>query len=212
MGWMVAALSGGCLLLATAPASAQDDQLIVVVVDPGPTRLNPTALGRAIADATSREVVRMTDERAPSAGGRLTIAFSAPDRWVLRYEARGQVAWVSDRIQRPGTLRARLAELSQNVVARVEGGVSPAARDADRGTPPRAPARRSSWNDDVILALQDEIVDPFADSPRPRRREPISILWSEVVDPFADRPPRADIRHVVSEVLDPWAGDTRRRR
>lgn len=211
MGWMVAALSGVCVVLAAASASAQDDELLVVVVDPGPTRLNPTALGRAIGEATSREVVRMTDERAPSASGRLTIAFSAPDRWVLRYEARGQVAWVSDRIARPGTLRARLAELSQNVVARVDGGSGPAPREADRA-PARSPARRSSWNDDVILALQDEIVDPFADTPRPRRREPISILWSEVVDPFADRPPRADIRHVFSEVLDPWAADARRRR
>lgn len=191
------ALGSVVLFAGSAPAAAQaSDALLVLIVDPGPTRLNQTALRRSIGGAVDRTVIRMTDERAPEASGRLTIAYSRPDRWVLRYEAHGQVAWVSDRIPRPGTLRSRLSELSRDVIQRVEG--SPAAR------------RREAWNDDLILALQNEIVDPFADDPpRRREREPVTVLWSEVVDPFRDQPPRAEAGEVWSEVLDPWAREVR---
>ncbi len=181
--------------LGIAPsASAQDSQRVVVlVVDAGNMRVNVTSLGRAIASALRRPVVRMTDERAQGAAGRLTIAFSDPNRWVLRYEANGQVAWTSDRILRPGELRGRLAELSQDLITRVE-----------------TRARPSSWGEDVILALQDEIVDPFGDAPEGARSRPVTVLWSEVVDPFSDRPPRAQVSEVWSEVLDPWANEVHR--
>lgn len=188
----------GAILLGFAPsAEAQREEVIVLVVDAGSMRVNADSVGRAIAGAIDRPVVRMTDARAQSATARLTIAFSTPDRWVLRYESQGQVAWISDRIARPASLRARLAELSQDLVARVE--TSPAAR------------RRDAWNEDVILALQNEIVDPFAGDPPPRRSRPVSVLWSEVVDPFRSDPPRAHVREVWSEVLDPWATPVRRR-
>lgn len=186
--------SGSVLVSAALPASsahAQARGLLVLVVDPGPTRVNVESLGRAIETATTRTVVRLTDDRAPGAAGRLTIAFSNPDRWVLRYEANGQVGWVSDRIARPNTLRDRLAELSRDLVGRVEGGSE--AR------------RRQAWDDDVILALQNEIVDPFEDDPPHPRARPVTLLWSEVVDPFTDRAPRAEAGEVWSEVLDPWA-------
>ncbi|GAB5549547.1 MAG: hypothetical protein RLO52_28060 [Sandaracinaceae bacterium] len=163
---------------------------LVVIVDPGPTRVNQTALLRAIARATERTVIRMTDERAPSAHDRLTIAFSRPDRWVLRYESAGQVAWTSDRIREPRALRGRLAALSADVLGRVDAS---------------AERRRRAWDEDVVIALADEIVDPFADDPPREREGPITVLWSEVVDPFVDRTPRASVTEVWSEVLDPWA-------
>lgn len=193
---MATALATALLVLAE-PAQAQTQDVVVLVLDAGSVRVNADAVGRAIAAAIERPVVRMTDERAQSATARLTIAFSSPDRWVLRYEAQGQVAWVSDRIARPGTLRARLAELSQGLVERVGG--SPATR------------RREAWSEDVVLALQSEIVDPFADQPPLPRSRPITVLWSEVVDPFRGDPPRAQRREVWSEVLDPWAQPVRRR-
>ncbi|HJL17770.1 MAG TPA: hypothetical protein RMH99_19045 [Sandaracinaceae bacterium LLY-WYZ-13_1] len=181
-----------------AEAQDEDERLLVVVVDPGPTRINQDRLRRAIGESTERTVLRMTDDRARQAEGRLSIAFSRPDRWVLRYEAGGQVAWVSDRIRNPRALRGRLAELSGEVIARVD--------QTGRA------ARRRAWDDDVILALQNEIVDPFADDPPPDEdREPVTVLWSEVVDPFVDRTPRADVREVWTEVLDPWATEVRRR-
>ena len=116
---------------------------------------------------------------------------------MLRYEAHGQVAWTSDRIREPNALRNRLAELSRMVIERVDG--SPATE------------RREQWDEDLIMALQNEILDPFEDMPE-REYRPVTLLWSEVVDPFANDPPRAEVEHVWSEVLDPWAGRVRRRR
>lgn len=180
------------------PAAAQGgERVVVLIVDPGSMRLNVDSLGRAIEGALERPVVRMTDERAQTAGGRLSIAFSNPNRWVLRYEAEGQVAWVTDRITHPGTLRARLVELSRDLVSHVE----------TTGTV----ERRRAWTEDVILALQNEIVDPFANEPAPPRARPVSVLWSEVVDPFQNDAPRAQVQEVWSEVLDPWATEVRRR-
>ncbi len=187
-------------------ARAQDD-LLVLIVDPGPTRLNQARLTNAIHRATQREIIRMTDERAPMASGRLTIAFSRPNRWVLRYESGGQVAWVADRVDRPGELRERLAQLSSSVVAVIDGMPEPRPAHPAQAPEPRPNDRRAAW-DDVILALQDEIVDPFAND-APRRGRPVTVLWSEVVDPFADR--GRSIHEVWSEVLDPWAGEVRRR-
>lgn len=182
------------LALAGVAEAQANEPVVVLVVDAGTMRVNVDSLSRAISSAIARPVVRMTDERAPSATGRLTIAFSTPNRWVLRYEANGQVAWVSDRITRPGALRGRLAELSHDLVSRVE-----------------TTGRRSDWNEDVILALQNEIVDPFAGAPEPPRSRPVTVLWSEVIDPFREAPPRARVSEVYSEVLDPWASEVRRR-
>jgi len=204
MPCLVAVIALGVSGFGPSPAAAQDD-LLVLIVDPGPTRLNQARLTSAIQRSTRREIIRMTDNRAPMAQGRLTIAFSRPNRWVLRYESGGQVAWIADRVERPGELRDRLAQLSQSVVSVIDGMVEA------RPTPQASPSpRRSNW-DDVILALQDEIVDPFAED-APRRGRPVTVLWSEVVDPFADNGRRASVTEVWSEVLDPWAGDVRRRR
>jgi hypothetical protein len=207
-------------LFGLAPRAAAQERLILLVVDPGSARVNLDALNRAIEGALARPVVRMSDERAQEAQGRLTIAFSNPNRWVLRYESEGQVAWVTDRILRPGELRARLSTLSRQLVDSVEGDAPPPQPQAQAQTQtqaqsqtqvatptnPRRPGSRRDWTDDIILALQDEIVDPFASVPRPRQR-PVSVLWSEVIDPFDDMPPRAQNRAVWSEVLDPWSSE-----
>ncbi len=202
----------GALLLGPSAAAAQDD-LLVLVVDAGETPINQRRLVSAIESATHREVIRMTDDRAPMARGRLSIAFQRPNRWVLRYEAGGQVAWIADRVERPSELRGRLAALANSVVTVIDGAPRPApARDLQppAATPPRRDRRRS-WDDDIILALRDELVDPFAEEaapPRDRR----ALLWSEVVDPFATPSGRGRGREVWSEVLDPWSSEVRRRR
>lgn len=202
--WLALALLAS-LAWSPASAQAQDGELLVLVVDPGPTQVNQPRLIRAIERATHRRVIRMTDERAPMTDHRLSIAFARPNRWVVRYESGGQVAWVSDRITRPGELRDRLARLSESVVGVIDG--PPSASTPEPAAAPPRQRRRSNW-DDVIYALQDEIVDPFADEPPDRRRS--AVLWSEVIDPFADG--RGTGREVWSEVLDPWSTEVRRRR
>ena len=203
------ALLGLALASGAAAAAAQDDT-IVLVIDAGEVPLNQARLTSAIASSTRRELIRMTDERAPLAHGRLSIAFSRPNRWVLRYEAGGQVAWITDRVESTRELRDRLTALASSVVAVIDGqpraAPAPAAAPADR----RQARPRAAWDDDIILALRDELVDPFAaEEPRhPARR---ALLWSEVVDPFAS-PSRTRTREVWSEVLDPWASEARYRR
>jgi len=202
--WLVSALLAA-LAVAPASAQAQDAELLVLVVDPGPTQVNQPRLIRAIEQATNRRVIRMTDDRAPMTDHRLSIAFARPNRWVVRYESGGQVAWVSDRITHPRELRDRLARLSQSVVNVIDGPAGTSSPEPE-AAPPRQRRERGRW-DDVIYALQDEIVDPFADEPRERRRS--AVLWSEVIDPFADG--RGTGRQVWSEVLDPWSTEVRRR-
>ncbi len=191
-------------------AGAQDD-LLVLVVEAGDSPLNQPRLVTAIASATRREVIRMTDERAPLARGRLSIAYQRPNRWVLRYEAGGQVAWITDRVDRPSELRGRLAALSASVVTVIDGAPRAAAEPAPEARPGRPQGTSGAWDDDIILALRDELVDPFAEEPPPSRGRR-ALLWSEVVDPFASPSERNRTREVWSEVLDPWAPGIRRRR
>lgn len=204
----------GAVILGPSVAAAQD--VLVLVVDAGDTPINQRRLVTAIENATHREVIRMTDERAPMARGRLSIAYQRPNRWVLRYEAGGQVAWIADRVDHPSELRGRLAALAASVVTVIDGAPREApARDLQRPstTSPDRPGarRRGSWDDDIILALRDELVDPFAEE-APTRRDRRALLWSEVVDPFATPSSRGRGREVWSEVLDPWASEVRRRR
>ena len=227
MRWLVALVLAALAMApsALAPSRARAQQnLVVLMVDPGETQMNQARLQTAIERSTHRPIVRMTDDRAPSAHGRLTIAFSRPNRWVLRYEARGQVAWVSDRIARPGQLRDRLAELSRGLVNIIDGEPAEPASAAAPATLDRTPRRRvrpgrsvraetgDPWNNDVILAMQDEIVDPF-ENEAPRRSRPVAVLWSEVINPFAESgATRASVGALWSEVLDPWASEHHRQR
>lgn len=200
------------LLSVAAPAGAHAQDVMVVVVDSGETTVNQARLIRAIERATRRDVVRMTDERAPQARGRLSIAYERPSRWVLRYEAGGQVAWVADRITNPRELRERLVALSVSVVTVIDGAPNAIQPPPQPEPAQRAERRRGSWDDDIILALRDELVDPFAEDAPTGRERPYALLWSEVVDPFATPGSRRQGRQVWSEVIDPWATEVRRRR
>jgi hypothetical protein len=185
---------------AQAQAQPERGSSVLLVVDGVGDRLHPDALTRALARALRRPVLRMTDERASSAEGRLTVAYSAPNHWVLRYEARGQVAWLTDRIIR-GSLTSRLTELTAHLISRVEAASTTAPAPATRGR---------GWDDEMVLALANEIVDPFGGDGRVPART-ASLVWSEVVDPFAGRPSRVTVGEVSSEVLDPWSAEIRRR-
>ncbi|MCB9598363.1 MAG: hypothetical protein H6719_36955 [Sandaracinaceae bacterium] len=204
------------IALGTSAAAAQEE-LLVLVVEAGETPINQARLVSAIGTATRREVIRMTDSRAPSARGRLSIAYQRPNRWVLQYEAGGQVAWVADHIERPSDLRPRLAALAASVVTVIDGAPhAVTAQSAQRPTPAAPPPRTrrprsQSWDEDIILALRDELVDPFAQDAPSGRDRPVALLWSEVVDPFASPSGRGATRQVWSEVLDPWAAEVRRR-
>jgi hypothetical protein len=94
-------------------------------------------------------------------------------------------------------MQPRLVSLAIDLVARVDGSS-------------RVESARRWESGDVILALQNEIVDPFAGEPLPPPPEdPIPVLWSEVVDPFRDEPrprrQRPTPTDLYSEVLDPWS-------
>lgn len=182
-----------------APTRAQEPEPVLLVIDAGSMAVNASSVGRAIAGAIDRPVVRMTDERARSASGRLTIAFSDPDRWVLHYESRGRADWTTERIE-PSAIRVRLAELSADLVSRVEASAAPAGPTPE-STPTPEPSPMQS-----ITVLRSEIIDPFEGEPRPRLA--VSLVWSEVVDPFGSEPRRA-VRTLRSEVLDPWSASSR---
>lgn len=192
---MVALASLLLTSLITPSASAQQEGAapVALVVDSGVVRINRPALTRAISESLQRPVVSLADRRARESRGRLSIAFEAPDRWVLRYEERDRSAWVSERI-RPGQLRARLAELSATVLEQAMNEPSPPTRR--RGW--------ESWERAFRRAMHAEIIDPFQDNPpQPirRRRRHRRYRFTEVIDPF-------DATHILdgafSEVVDPW--------
>lgn len=174
-----------------ASAQARDPRPIVLVVDPGRARMSSDRLLRAIAAATEREVVRITDERARDPIGTLTIAYEAPTRWLVRYESRGRSASAHERIARPGALHATLAAAAARLFAELD------AAPATTSAPPPPPRPRDDRT--LYVAWADEILDPFAGLPPPPRRE--VAIYSEVLDPFA---PAAARRVVWTEVVDPW--------
>ncbi|UJR82543.1 hypothetical protein [Sandaracinus amylolyticus] len=191
---LVIALAALCLQVAACPqlVAAQDARgAVVLVVDPGQARINPERLRRTIATALGRELVRITDPEAHGASGTLTVAHSARARWLVRFDATGASASTVAEITRSGLYDETIADAARRVVGEVEAAA--AARSA-----PTRPAARSSA-DTTYVVWADEILDPFAHTPPPPRRE-IAIA-SEVIDPFA---PIAARHRTFSEVLDPW--------
>ena len=162
--------------------AAAQDPAVVITIEAGGVRLNEARLIRSLERATHRRLIRVTDEAARQAAGRLSLAHSRPDRWVIRYESGGQVGWVADRIRGSRGLRTRLVALAENVVAHVEAAhAAPVASATSR----RSGAR---WDVDVIRLLREELLDPFEGlppAPGSRDSDPIAILWTEVLDPFA---------------------------
>lgn len=196
-----AALLSAACALALAPGAAEGQtRAVVLVVDPGSSSVDGDRLTEELAGRLDRTVLRLTDPGARDAGGRLTLAFSAPDRWVLSFEVAGEIEWASEVLPPGDDLEARLATVVARLVAEAEAVPTPTFIDPWR------------VNGDLTLPPGAEIVDPFRpadalDVPSP----PISYVWSEIIDPFAadDAPgfaPRGGAWGTVwSEVLDPWA-------
>ncbi|MDQ3034612.1 MAG: hypothetical protein M3Y87_19540 [Myxococcota bacterium] len=177
------------MLPAAVRAQESPRGVIVLVLDRGSARVDGEELGRAIAHAVARDVVRITDDRARDATGTLTIAHDAGTRWHVRFESRGRSASVVERV-RPRALDAMLADASLRVLTDVESAPEPVTAG-----PGRAGYDRSL----MYVVWTDEILDPFVDAPSPPRRE--LAIFSEVIDPFA---PAASRRGPFAEVLDPW--------
>jgi hypothetical protein len=195
-----AALALALGLAGASSARAQDAGArapIVLVVDPGPLRIVPDRMVRAVSTALARDVVRVTDPRASAAAGTLTVAYRGRQTWLVRYDdGHGHVATAEVSVPRPGRLSATIARAATPLVADVEGGAAglgapsatPTAREADEPT--------SMW-----LASASEILDPFVGLPRPTTGTwHLAGYYSEVIDPFA---PPGTVRS-MPEVLDPW--------
>jgi hypothetical protein len=170
---------------------------IVLVIDAGTARISAARIQRALATALARDVVRITDDAATRAAGTLTIAFSAPNRWVVRYESGGTAVTITQRVTRPGTLTATLTRAATDAITQLEA----APREAP---PPRAERRRS--RDPYIITLADEIIDPFDGLPPPTHRA--IHVFSEVIDPF--EPAHRRDWTIWTEVLDPWVPQAHR--
>lgn len=186
--------------LAAAQGVAADARPIVLVVDPGRARVSSDRLLRVIAAATSRELVRITDDRARDPAGTLTIAYEARGTWLVRFDRQGRSAIAHERVTRPGALDASLAAAARRVIGEVavaERGGAPGRAPAEAARP--SPAQARDDDESLYIAWADEILDPFAGLPPPERRE--VAIYSEVIDPFA---PAAARQSAWSEVLDPW--------
>jgi hypothetical protein len=169
------------------PAPAPSPSSLVFVYDGGGARVSGERVRRALVAGLHRTVLRLTDDGAAAASGRLTIAFSPPDRWVIDF-ARADVHTTRTIVLRSSTV-ASLTRVALAIVADAE----PAA------PPPRTASgpRRGEW----IALIGDEILDPFGGQPVATRRRSLAML-QELVDPFGG--PAAAHRG-YDDVIDPWS-------
>lgn len=175
-------------------AAAQDDAsgptgaAIVLVIDGAAGRLSVPRLRRALEAVLGRPVVRPADERAGGAPATLTIAFSPPHRWLVRFDESG--AHPTRTLDVRGPALETLVGLAIDAAAAARAAVAPAASVAPSSPP--APS--------TIVHLTGEILDPFVGMPVSR----IAIaVVGELIDPFAHL--GGGVRVITSpEVLDPW--------
>lgn len=162
---------------------------IVLVVDGAAGRLSVTRLRRTLEAVLGRAIVRPTDASAAGAPSTLTIAFSRPRRWVVRFDE--GTAHPSRSLDVSGPALETLVGLAVLVV-----GEARAAEPAS----PRGEAAPAPASGTPSVRLVGEIIDPFAGIPVSR----IAIaVVGELIDPFARGP--AGVRVITSpEVLDPW--------
>lgn len=196
------------LAMLAAPAAAQDApsaRPLVVVVDPGPARINAERLRRTLEATLRREVVRITDERANDAAGTLTLARASEARWLVRFEgarssSSAATASTFAEISRPGLYDVVLAGAARRVVDEAEAATPQPPSAAAQPSPSDAEdrARVAASAGEYTIGWADEILDPFENLPPLPRREIASA--TEVIDPFAP----LTARRAFSEVLDPW--------
>lgn len=172
-----------------APPSAAPNSL-VLVYDGGGARVSGDRVRRALSAGLHRPVLRLSDEGASDAVGRITIAFSPPDRWVIDF-VRGDVHTTRTVVLRASTVR-NLTRVALTIVADAEPAAASVARAS---TPPVA--HRGDW----IALIGDEILDPFGGMPPPSRRRSLALV-QELVDPFGG--PSAAHRG-YDDVIDPWS-------
>lgn len=187
---LVAAILLSALLLPSA-AAAQDDaggprgEAIVLLVDGASGRLSITRLQRALEAVLGRPIVRPADAGAELASATLTIAFSRPHRWLVRFDEGG--AHPTRTLDVRGPALETLVGLAVDAVGEARAGAA-AASTTTTSSPP------------AFLHLTGEILDPFAGMPVSR----IAIaVVGELIDPFAHV--AGGVRVITSpEVLDPW--------
>ena len=181
----IAAVSGA---RTTASAQATTAPSLAFVYDGGGAHVSGDRLRRSLAANLHRPLLRLTDAGADSAVGRLTIAFSPPDRWVIDY-VRGDAHTTRTIVLRNSTV-GRLTRVAMTIIADLE----PAPASAVRASPT---AQRSEW----IALIGDEILDPFVGQPVTRTRRSLALV-QELVDPFVASPAG---RRSYDDVIDPWS-------
>lgn len=172
---------------APAPAAPTRPTSLVFVYDGGGAHVSGERVRRALAVGLHRPVLRLTDEGADAVVGRLTVAFSPPDRWVVDF-VRGDVHTTRTVVLRSSTV-ASLTRVAMAIVADAEPPVA-AVRTA-------AGPRRAEW----IALIGDEILDPFAGQPVASRRRSVALL-QELVDPFGGP---SSAHRGYDDVIDPWS-------
>ncbi len=180
------------LVFVASRASAQSSVTpppasLVFVYDGGGARVSGDRVRRALSAGLHRAVLRLTDEGANTATGRLTVAFSPPDRWVIDF-VRGEVHTTRRVVLRSSTV-ASLSRVAMAIVSDAEPTPIPPG-----ATPV---AHRGEW----IALIGDEILDPFAGQPAMPRRRQLAML-QELVDPFSGSPAT---RRSYDDVIDPWS-------
>jgi len=184
-----------CALPAPAAASPGDapaaSNALVVVVEAPAALLDPTGLRRTLGVQLARPCVSLLDAQAPTAAGVLSVVLDNNGHGRIELHPRGGVAsYVA--IERPRRATRAGAWLSAAAGQLVDAGMS-------------TPERR--------YAICREVLDPWPPTSVAASRAARLELPSEVLDPFATSAAQAQPNHttatpgVISEVLDPWAGD-----
>lgn len=197
-------------LLSITPAWASA-QSVIVVVDPGPVRMNVRSMRADIAEASERTVVHLADEASREADETLTIARVDVGAWVLRHQRGTRVTWVERRDVAAGALRATLigaaAELLRMDEASAEVASPPTPERVAAST--EIPAEPRAVTDGT--GPGHDLVDPFA----AQRWDPLeTAVGNRLNEPFERAPERGglslDLADPFEEIhashlSDPWA-------
>jgi hypothetical protein len=178
------------LVVAALPSVAlaqTEDEMgapIVLVVDGAGTRLSVTRLSRTLEAVLSRPILRPADDGAADANATLTIAFSRPQHWVVRFDE-------------GGSHPTRTMDVRGPALEMIVGMAIDTVREAERASAPTPPPTTVA---EATTRLTGEILDPFVGVPISR----ITIaVVGELIDPFAHL--GGGVRVIGSpEVLDPW--------